>query len=426
MAARKDYWRLKEVLNLPQLEKLFRYFSSVTGLDTGLFDFAGFEILAEHKKNSVCTAARNCSQCRERISYGGLLASELGEPYICSCGCGLIMCFIPVMFNERLIGTIACGPALLWDADEVAASEFLDKTRRMGLEVNVRDVFGSIVSCNCFNMTSAAQVLFIIVNSLTREHSLYLDQRSIITRQQAKIAELIIDRKNHDLFPGDEKKGPVYPAEKEKELINLVENGSLEQARKALNILLGEIFIYADGKIDTMRVRVYELFAFLSRAATETGAPLSEINRIINDSLKIFNEEIDFEQLCFLARQSVEEFIGRIFNTHEKNELNDHLSRAIDYISVYYEDELTLQKVSDAIFVSSSYLSHLFRNELNITFSDYLSRVRITMAKKLLKNSKFMRIQEVALKTGFNDPNYFAKSFRKITGVTPKEYRTNF
>ena len=424
MSETSDFSRLREILNLEQLGKLFRFFSVVTGLDVGLFDFMGNEILAERKENSICGAAKNHFQCQERISYGGLMSSHLGEPYICSCGCGLIMCFLPIMFNERLIGTIACGPALLWDADEVAIKEFKEKTFNMGLDVKAQEIFKSIVSCDCINMTGAAQILFIIVNSLTREHSKYLDQRAIITGQQAKIAELIIEKKLSR--PIEKQKKTAYPIEKEKELIAFVEKGNLEQARITLNTLLGEIFLYSQGKIDTIRVRIFELIAILSRAAVETGAPLEDINRITKGFFKFFIDTGDFENFCLYTRQIVEEFIIRIFKNHEKKQLNVHLSKAIDFISHHHGDELTLQTVSNAIFVSSFYLSHLFRNELNTTFSDYISRFRITKAQDFLRNNKNMRIHEIAEKTGFNDPNYFTKSFKKLAGISPKKYRAFF
>jgi two-component system response regulator YesN len=431
VAQKKDYWHLREILDLKEFQKLFKNFSILPGLDVGLFDGGGSEILVNRRENSICDAAKNCSYCRESISYGGLMSSDLGEPYICSCGCGLIMCFLPIMFKERLIGSIACGPALLWDADEVAISEFKEKTRHMELEVDVEKIFNSIVSLDCINMTSAAQILYIIVNSLSSEHSAYLDQRAVITEQQAKIAELIIESKGVS-FGGisaaelDKEKDPAYPSEKEKELLTFVRSGSMDQSRKVLNSLLSEIFLFADGKMDTIRVRVFELIAFFSRAAVETGAPLSEINHITEGAFEIFNETADFEKLCFLTRRAMEEFITKVFKNHGRKQLSDHLTRAVGFIETCYAEDLTLQRVADAIFVSAFYLSHLFRNEMDTTFSDYVCHQRINKAKDFLKSNKFMRIQEIAEKTGFNDPNYFAKSFKKLVGVTPKEYRAFF
>jgi two-component system response regulator YesN len=422
---------IKEILDLDQLKKLFGYFSVVTGLDVALFDFSGVEILSRRKNNSVCESARNCRKCREYISYGGLMASELGEPYISSCGCGLIICSSPVMFTGRLIGSIACGPALLWDADEIAVSEFKAKTQDMDIQVDVDKLFRQVTSCNCMDITSAAQILFIIVNSLSREHSRYLNQRAKITEQQAKITELIIDKKTALAMEKTENKKkppchPVYPEEMEKEFFSLVQSGNKEQANKALNLLLGEIFSYADGKMETIRMRLFEALAFLSRSALNTGAPLPLIDSVTAGAFSAIHKETDFEKICYATTQFIEILIDKVFQQRNLRRLSEHLSKAVDFIMENYHDELTLNRVADAIFVSPFYLSHLFRKELDTTFSDYLCRIRINNAKIFLKNDRQIKIQEVTEKVGFNDPNYFAKSFKKLTGVTPREYQAFF
>jgi two-component system response regulator YesN len=334
-----------------------------------------------------------------------------------------------VIFEERLIGSIACGPALLWDADDVAVSEFMEKTKDMNIRLDVHELFRSATSCSCTDITSAAQILFIIVNSLSREHSRYLNQRAQITEQQARINELIIDRKSAaaaSLERGKRPPDPAYPVETEKEFIALVQGGNKEQANRVLNTLLGEIFSFADGNMDTIRVRLFELIASLSRSAVETGAPLSLIDGITQRAFFIFDNTLDFERICFLTSQSIDGFIDTVFKARTRKELGEHLSKAAAYITKNYAEELTLNGVADAIFVSSFYLSHLFRKELNATFSDYVCKVRIDKAKALLKGDKQIKIQEVTAMVGFNDPNYFAKSFKKLTGVTPKEYQAFF
>jgi two-component system response regulator YesN len=419
---------VREILDLGQLKKLLGYFSIVTGMDAAFFDLAGHELAASRRVGSICASAKNGSRCREYLSYGGRKAAELGEPYIFACGCGLIMCSSPIMFEEHLIGSIACGPAILWDADEVALSEFTEKTRNMGLRVDAAALFHSAPSCDCVNMTGAAQILFIIVNSLTREHSVYLDQRAQITEQQAKIAELIIERKNHAALISKENRlpDPVYPEDTERELINLVQSGSKEQARRVLTLLLSEIFSFADGNMDTIRIRLFELIAFFSRAAVETGAPLPEVNRIMESFFAVFDAGTDFESICFSTAQAMDGFIDTISRVRGGKALSPHLARALDYILAHYDRELTLGKVAESIFVSGFYLSHLFRKEMNQTFSDYVGKIRIDQAKLLLKKDKTLQIQEIAERAGFNDPNYFAKTFKKLTGVTPREYQSFF
>jgi two-component system response regulator YesN len=429
MTAKSENISLKEILDPDQLRGLFRHFSVVTGLDVALFDFSGREILAERKPRSVCESAKNCSKCREYIAYGGLLSSELGEPYICTCGCGLIMCSSPVMFNDRLAGSIACGPAILWDADDLAVSEFIEKTRDMDISVDPKELFHSAVSLSCTNMTSAAQILFIIVNSLTREHSAYLNQRVQINEQQARIAELIIDRKIAASGLREIEKRVsvrVYPVETEKELIAFVQSGNKQRATHILNDFLYVIFSFAGGNMDTIRVRIFELIAFLSRAAIDSGAPLGEVNRITKSSFEICQEDTDFERLCFLTTQAMERFIDTVYQHREKKKTSVHLTKAIEYIRGHYSEMITLNKVAGGVYVSEYYLSHLFRKEMNITFSDYVCKVRIEKAKELLQGDSNARIQEISEKIGFNDANYFAKIFKKLTGVSPKEYQAFF
>jgi len=299
----------------------------------------------------------------------------------------------------------------------------------MRINLDTNELFHSITSCTCTNMTGAAQILFIIVNSLTKEHSVYLDQRAQITEQQAQIAELLISRKEADDLKIKKEIRPSksgYPIEREKELINYVQSGNIEQSKKILNILLGEIFSFADGNLDTIKVRLFELIAFFSRAAVETGAPISEINDIAVNSYNIISDDPDFEQICFLTSQTMEEFAKLIGSNRGPKRLSEHLSRAVDYMTVNYTEDLTLKKVSDAAFISIFYLSRLFRKEMNTTFSDQLCKIRIEKAKNFLKTEENPRIREIAEKTGFNDANYFTKSFRKIVGVAPREYKKFF
>jgi two-component system response regulator YesN len=333
------------------------------------------------------------------------------------------------MYKERLIGSIACGPAVLWDADEVAMAEFMEKTVDMRIDVDIDKLFHSITSCTCTNMTGAAQILFIIVNSLTNEHSVYLEQRARITEQQAKIAELIIDKKslaNSRVKKEIRSAVPEYPIEREKELIICLHNGNTEQSKKILTMLLEEVFSFAGGNLDTIKVRLFELIAFFSRAAVETGAPISDINQIAVNSYNILHADLNFEQICFLTSQTMEEFAPLISRNRVLRSLNEYLSRAVDYMMINYKEDLTLKKVSDAVFISAFYLSHLFRKEMNTTFSDYLCKIRMEKAKGFLKNGKDFRIHEIAEKTGFNDPNYFAKTFKRMVGVAPKEYKKYF
>ncbi|MDR0447440.1 MAG: PocR ligand-binding domain-containing protein [Treponema sp.] len=418
---------LREVLNFTQLEKLLGYFSLLTGLDAVLHDTTGTVLLARRRSGIICEEAGACSLCREHLAAGGKKSMELGEPYIYACGCGLVMCSSPVVFNEALIGSIACGPAMLWEADEIALEEIIKKTSGMDLSVN-EELLKSIPSYECLNITAAAQLLFIMVNSLTREHSRFLQQRERITEQQGTIANLIMERKINaaGIREIEKRSALAYPVDKEKELIAFVQSGKKQQAAALLNDILSEIFSMAEGSMDTMRVKLFELLAFLSRAAVDAGAPLKEVNAITKEAFEICEDHTGFEQLCFLTTKAMEGFIDTVYRNRDQKLTSFHLTNAIEYIQEHYMEDLPLGAVASSVYVSEYYLSHLFRKEMNQTFSDYTAKVRIGKAREFLREDPSVRIQEVADRTGFNDPNYFAKIFKKYTGVSPREYQGFF
>ena len=81
-----------------------------------------------------------------------------------------------------------------------------------------------------------------------------------------------------------------------------------------------------------------------------------------------------------------------------------------------------LKKLSEAVGINPYYLSHLFRKEMGISFLEYLTSVRMSIAKNLLKQTT-MTMMEICLEVGYQDPSHFAKIFKKKEGIHPTEYR---
>ena len=73
---------------------------------------------------------------------------------------------------------------------------------------------------------------------------------------------------------------------------------------------------------------------------------------------------------------------------------------------------------------SSDYLSHLFRRETGMTLISYIKQLRVMQAKSLLETST-LNVQEVGRAVGYEDPGYFIRVFKKLTGLTPKGYRNS-
>ena len=99
-----------------------------------------------------------------------------------------------------------------------------------------------------------------------------------------------------------------------------------------------------------------------------------------------------------------------------------YISKACRIMKMRLHEELTLKMVADELNISESYLGKLFKNKTSYTFLDMLTLYRIRAAIDYLEETD-MKVYEISYKVGYNDSKYFSKTFQKLVGVKPKEYR---
>jgi len=96
------------------------------------------------------------------------------------------------------------------------------------------------------------------------------------------------------------------------------------------------------------------------------------------------------------------------------------LEKAISYIRENYVHGIQLADAAEAAQVNAAYLSRLFTKYIGTNFIDYLTALRINEAERLLRE-KQITVKEAAFASGYQDPNYFSKIFKKIKGILPTE-----
>jgi two-component system response regulator YesN len=98
--------------------------------------------------------------------------------------------------------------------------------------------------------------------------------------------------------------------------------------------------------------------------------------------------------------------------------------QAKEYIDLHYiEPGLSLHEVASHANLSVSHFSVVFGQEAGQTFKEYLTEVRISKAKELLRMTA-LRSTDIAYQVGYNDPHYFSSVFKKNTGLSPIEFRS--
>ncbi len=102
----------------------------------------------------------------------------------------------------------------------------------------------------------------------------------------------------------------------------------------------------------------------------------------------------------------------------EKNNIN----RAIQFIEMSYNDNISLKEVSQIANLSSYHFIRVFKAETGKTPYEYLMDVKIEKSKELLRNKKY-NVTEIATLCGFASPSHFASVFKKKIGLSPSDYR---
>lgn len=100
---------------------------------------------------------------------------------------------------------------------------------------------------------------------------------------------------------------------------------------------------------------------------------------------------------------------------------NSNFMSIIKYINANYEKDISLKSIADTLHMNPNYISQLFKKETGITYTQYLTDLRINKAKHLLQTTD-LSINEVSEAVGFNDYFYFLKTFKKIVGITPGKF----
>lgn len=375
-----------------------------------------------------CALVQSCPEgarrCRAFMQDAGRQAAQRGECYIARCHAGLVELYAPVMVEQRYLGFISCGPVLMWEWDEITNDDILRRIGDLGLpEQALRSRGQQIPMFDVKSVQASADLLLVVVSSLASAGMTELHQRQEISAQQARIAELIFEKKRAEeaITALESRQRQTYPLQKEKELLGRIRLGDRTRAKEILNEILGEIFFHDAGNLSVLKARVLELVVVMSRAAVESGASMEKLLGMNYQLIGQLSGIEEFEALCIWVVDRLDAIMDTIYETRNVRNAKA-LAEAMECIRTRFSQNLTLEDVARQVYLSPFYLSHLFREELGITFIEYLTRVRMEEARKLLRGGG-ETIANVAARVGYEDASYFSKVFRKMYGVTPRQYR---
>ena len=143
-----------------------------------------------------------------------------------------------------------------------------------------------------------------------------------------------------------------------------------------------------------------------------------EFNEFVKEALTVKELETYIVNVMVALAQAIDETIDPL----EIKEQRMIIEKAKAYIAACLSDKITLKMISEYVYLSETYFSFLFKKVTGITYIDYIQKLRMQEAKKLLVNTNY-KVYKIAEMIGYNDYKYFSVQFKKYVALTPKEYR---
>ncbi len=211
----------------------------------------------------------------------------------------------------------------------------------------------------------------------------------------------------------------VFDAAREGRMVSAIRQNDVKETE----MILADIFAQLRSlqpTVDVLQNFFLDLLSILKRAWIKRDIDLNRFFQPSNPQhiFRDFKNLYDAEKWFYSLMLKTFEFAG----DYSQSPGSPYVEQAIGIIHRKYAQEISQSSVAEDIGLSASYLSRLFREDLNIGFSDFLCSYRIEKAKELLKEGR-RNNKEIASMTGFQDDAYFARMFKRYTGMTPKEYR---
>ena len=392
-----------------------------TGLAIQLIDRDGLLIMSFGQSTAYCSILKkqvfDKRTCFELHRNAGRYAQNLGEAYIFACHANLNHIAFPLIQEEELLGSVIIGPFLMDTPDSTLVSDLAERRQLpAGLALELYEELGSVAVLPPARVNQLKKLADHLLSPLLPGERALLLQNQQKMAQQAKISETIQSCKTDG-----SSRSLMFFYHKEKELIDRIRTGSIQEVKALLNEFIGHVLFSEGGQIDAVRIRAIELTTLLSRVAMEGGASPDNIYRLNGQFLSQLYKEQELEDLCLLMQEVLERFMRAMFREQDKG--NPYIRKALRYMYDHYSEHLELDQTADFVGLSPSYFSTLFRQTVGITFREHLNRIRVEASKRLLLDRKHT-LADIAVSVGFPDQSYYCKVFKKIVGVTPGQFRS--
>lgn len=401
-----------------QIEESIKAFCAISDVPVTFFNLSN-EIMWEcHKQKKICNYFDVYkypeSPCMQNLASSSKLAAELGEPYVFQCKAGLVKIAISLIIKGQVMGCFMAGPVIMGDLKESRISNIFSLNH-----INLDDfpkVILSLKNIKGYSPKEVSHLSTLFWNSILAAISPNEDYSGINSQyeEQRKIGLSLQEYKK-------ENKTMRYPYDLENQLLDRVKSGDPKGSLELLADLLWMISLSEGGDLASIKTKVLSVCTVLMRFVAEKVNLQVEDTESYYSDMNVINKATSFQGLSILTSDFIDNIAQAIAASSYSG--NSQIIRmAVQNVNDNYKNKISLKTVAERLHTNPSYLSTLFKNEMGVTFTDYLNQIRINRSCELLTNTN-LNLIDISLQIGYDDQSYYSKVFKKLKGVTPKDYR---
>ena len=216
----------------------------------------------------------------------------------------------------------------------------------------------------------------------------------------------------------------VYTAERK--MLKMIEEGNIEyqKEKKLLQAVSDHIIPNVTGDyIRQLKNTLIALCVLYSRAAIRGGVETETAYTMSDLYIQQIESSDALPALRDLSDELAEAFTRAVRRHKTREGVSPQINKACDYIGIHLEEKITIREMAEKFGYTEYYFSSKFKKEMGVSFREYIHQKRIEKAAEILSSTN-RDIQEISVELGYESPSYFCEIFKKVTGISPGEYRS--
>ncbi|MGN0492465.1 MAG: helix-turn-helix transcriptional regulator [Acutalibacteraceae bacterium] len=387
-------------------KKMCKHISGLCDASCALLTLGGKTELFCEDEDWLCKKYSACDYCNT-LHYGCSEAFRWNGSYVFYCPKGFVFIAASTTDDQgTLSGGLILGPIVMGEPEDTLG---LFDNKEFCASVSELPQWDTV------KVRNAEEILKAVASTLSG--TVQSRYGSYVFEQEKMLSEL------YEIKNGlkNDNTDSAFLIRSEKELNAMIANQDKDGAQNLLNEILGYIFFTGKADLFTIKARLIEMLVLLSRSAIDAGAGIQEILLFNEGNIKQIEEISSIEDMSAWITVIMHRFIQYSFDFSSVKH-SDIMYKIMQYVKANYDKKITLEDIAEHVYLSRSYVSSMFKEEMGESLFSYINRVRVEKSKILLLNES-VSLANVGGLCGFEDQSYFTKVFKNIVGMSPKKFR---